>query len=75
MNSHDLAVVALFDSSADYEVYASHPAHLELIKLAIAPLLAPGGRSAVQIPFNPDRAEAEAVRTEHVHTTTIFSRL
>lgn len=57
------------------QVYASHPAHLEIIKLAILPILAPGGRSAVQIPFNPDRAEQEAVKTEHVHTTTIMSRM
>mmetsp|Transcript_21445 Transcript_21445/g.55156 ORF Transcript_21445/g.55156 Transcript_21445/m.55156 type:complete len:284 (+) Transcript_21445:391-1242(+) len=73
--NHDLAAVALFDSAEDYEVYATHPAHLEVIKLAIVPILAPGGRSAVQIPFNPDRAEKEAVKTEHVQTTTIMSRM
>ena len=45
-DNFDLAVVGDFDSKEDYEVYAAHPTHVEMIQNTIAPVLA--GRAAVQ---------------------------
>jgi len=42
----DLAVVADFENSDAYEVYASHPAHLEMLAEVVRPILAE--RAAVQ---------------------------
>merc|ERR1712217_991368 len=36
-----------FVDEAGYDVYAQHPAHLECIKDAIAPILQPGSRAAI----------------------------
>ena len=46
-NHHFCANVDFF-SEADYKVYATHPAHLEVLNNHIKPLLVPGSRSAVQ---------------------------
>ncbi|WP_157254320.1 Dabb family protein [Nonomuraea typhae] len=43
----DFAVVAEFDSVADYEVYRDHPAHQAVLAERIKPILA--GRAAVQV--------------------------
>ncbi|MFI6505606.1 Dabb family protein [Nonomuraea typhae] len=43
----DFAVVAEFDSVADYEVYRDHPAHQAVLAERVKPILA--GRAAVQV--------------------------
>jgi hypothetical protein len=45
-DNFDLAAVADFDSRADYEVYASHPAHIDMLAEVVRPILAE--RAAVQ---------------------------
>jgi hypothetical protein len=42
----DLAVVADFENPEMYEIYASHPAHLEMLSTVVKPILA--HRAAVQ---------------------------
>jgi len=49
--NHDFAIMADFASEKEYEAYAKHPAHVELIQNLVKPILAPGGRVAVQ--FRP----------------------
>eukprot|EP00299_Pterocystis_sp_00344_P002392 c12703_g1_i1.p1 GENE.c12703_g1_i1~~c12703_g1_i1.p1 ORF type:complete len:111 (+),score=15.08 c12703_g1_i1:1-333(+) len=46
-NSH-VSVVAEFENEADYQVYATHEAHLQVITTYIRPIIAQGGRTAVQ---------------------------
>lgn len=46
--NHDFAIVADFPSEREYQVYAQHPAHQEVIQKFVKPLLAEGGRTAVQ---------------------------
>ena len=48
-DNFDLAAVGDFATKADYEVYASHPYHLEVIQNHLAPILAE--RAAVQYEF------------------------
>merc|ERR1712048_78566 len=43
-----VAVVADFASVEDYEIYRDHEAHKAVIKDHIKPILAPGGRTAIQ---------------------------
>lgn len=43
----DFAIVADFESTADYLAYRTHPAHLDVIKRAITPIVRQ--RLAVQI--------------------------
>lgn len=45
----DLAVVADFKDQAAYAIYASHPAHLEMLAEAVIPILSE--RAAVQFEF------------------------
>lgn len=47
----DLSVVADFDSAQDYQTYATHPAHQEVIKSLIKPILE--NRAAVQHHVTP----------------------
>jgi len=49
--NHDLMIVAEFDSVEDYQIYASHPDHIELIVQTIKPILAT--RAAVQYEVDP----------------------
>jgi hypothetical protein len=62
--NHDFTIVADFDSEAEYSVYASHPAHQKLIQELVKPILAPGGRAAVQyhlgLPLNAPAGVLEA---------------
>jgi hypothetical protein len=44
----DLSIVADFKSNEDYLVYASHAQHVGVITEFIKPILAPGGRTAIQ---------------------------
>mmetsp|Transcript_125688 Transcript_125688/g.268190 ORF Transcript_125688/g.268190 Transcript_125688/m.268190 type:complete len:108 (+) Transcript_125688:75-398(+) len=37
-----------FDSEADYEAYAAHAAHIEVINTCIKPIMEPGSRAAIQ---------------------------
>eukprot|EP00310_Coccolithus_braarudii_P015286 CAMPEP_0183335100 /NCGR_PEP_ID=MMETSP0164_2-20130417/3499_1 /TAXON_ID=221442 /ORGANISM="Coccolithus pelagicus ssp braarudi, Strain PLY182g" /LENGTH=104 /DNA_ID=CAMNT_0025504381 /DNA_START=19 /DNA_END=333 /DNA_ORIENTATION=- len=46
--NHDFVLTADFVNEDGYKVYATHEAHSAVIKNAIKPYLAPGGRSAVQ---------------------------
>merc|ERR1712086_320778 len=39
---------AVFDSAADYEVYATHKDHTDLIAALIKPIMEPGTRAAIQ---------------------------
>lgn len=48
-DNYDLAAVGDFATQADYEVYASHPYHLEVIQNHLAPILE--ARAAVQFEF------------------------
>ncbi|MEU4720168.1 Dabb family protein [Nonomuraea dietziae] len=45
----DFAIIAEFDSVADYEVYRDHPQHHAVINEHIAPIKA--GRAAIQFEF------------------------
>jgi hypothetical protein len=46
--NHDLAITADFATSEDYEIYAKHQAHAQVITSHIKPILATGGRAACQ---------------------------
>eukprot|EP00898_Chlorokybus_atmophyticus_P001813 jgi/Chlat1/2632/Chrsp178S02476 len=46
--NHTLAIVADFSNAQDVATYASHPAHLDAIARTIRPVVAQGGRAAVQ---------------------------
>lgn len=46
--NHHFCLAADFASTDDYLVYAKHPEHVKLIEDLIKPILAPGGRAAVQ---------------------------
>jgi hypothetical protein len=46
--NHDFTIVGDFASEKEYQVYAAHPVHQKLIMELVKPILAPGGRSAVQ---------------------------
>lgn len=46
--NHDFAIVATFDSDADYQTYAAHPEHQAVVKGLIVPHLET--RTAVQFP-------------------------
>jgi len=48
----DFAIVADFDSVEDFEVYASHPTHLQIIQDVIKPHVQL--RSALQFQLEPD---------------------
>lgn len=48
-DNYDLAAVGDFASKADYDVYASHPAHVEVISSVIAPAIVE--RSAIQFEY------------------------
>jgi hypothetical protein len=45
-DNYDLVVIGDFESQDDYDIYATHPKHLELISVVIAPILE--NRSAIQ---------------------------
>ena len=47
--SHDFALFADFDNEAAYKDYASNPKHLAIIETYIKPVVAQGGRAAVEI--------------------------
>ena len=49
--NHGFAATVDFDSKEAYGVYASHPAHVEVISNYIKPILRPGSRTAVQFPL------------------------
>eukprot|EP01047_Picozoa_sp_COSAG01_P029467 COSAG01_NODE_2023_length_8616_cov_89.751673_4_plen_78_part_00 len=49
--------MATFGSEEDYEVYAKHAEHVAVIQGLILPLIAPGGRTALQV----ESAEASLV--------------
>ena len=42
-----------FATVEDYNVYATHPAHVEVITKLIKPILRPGSRTAVQFWMGP----------------------
>jgi len=65
--SSHLSVVADFDDAEAYAVYASHAAHLAVITECIKPILAPGGRTAIQVPL--DAARKQAKRTLRLNTS------
>ena len=46
-----LGLVSTFKSESDYQTYASHPEHIAVIKGLILPVIAPGGRAAMQMEF------------------------
>lgn len=46
--NHDFAATVDFADAAGYELYAKHPAHVEVIQNYIKPILLPGSRTAVQ---------------------------
>ena len=48
-DNHHFVVVADFATQSGYEVYASHPDHVQVVTDTIKPVLA--GRSAVQYEF------------------------
>mmetsp|Transcript_89859 Transcript_89859/g.232048 ORF Transcript_89859/g.232048 Transcript_89859/m.232048 type:complete len:456 (+) Transcript_89859:46-1413(+) len=52
--NHDFSIVGDFASEQDYQVYAKHPAHQAVIVNLVKPILAPGGRAAVQYRTEPD---------------------
>eukprot|EP00747_Dinoflagellata_sp_TGD_P169882 gnl/TRDRNA2_/TRDRNA2_200007_c0_seq1.p1 gnl/TRDRNA2_/TRDRNA2_200007_c0~~gnl/TRDRNA2_/TRDRNA2_200007_c0_seq1.p1 ORF type:complete len:235 (-),score=48.04 gnl/TRDRNA2_/TRDRNA2_200007_c0_seq1:293-997(-) len=43
-----VGIIATFASAADYQTYAAHAEHIAVIKGAILPVLAEGGRAALQ---------------------------
>ena len=45
------ALTVDFATAADYEAYAAHPAHLEVVASFIKPIIQPGSRTAVQFPL------------------------
>ena len=46
--NHDFICVADFADVEGYKTYATHPAHVEFVTNIVKPVLAPGGRTAVQ---------------------------
>jgi D-threo-aldose 1-dehydrogenase len=46
--NHGFCLTVDFADAAAYQVYATHPAHLEVIQTKIKPILVPGSRIAVQ---------------------------
>jgi hypothetical protein len=52
-----VGLVAKFDSETDYQLYAKHPDHVAFIQSCILPVIAPGGRSAVQLRHQVKDAE------------------
>lgn len=48
-DNHEFVVVADFATQADYEIYASHPDHLQVVTDFIKPVVA--DRSAVQYEY------------------------
>ena len=46
--NHGFALNVEFTSGDDFKVYATHPAHVEVITNNIKPILLPGSRTAVQ---------------------------
>ena len=46
--NHDFVIIADFADEAAYKAYSVHPAHVEVIGRLIKPVLAAGGRVAVQ---------------------------
>lgn len=47
-NNRDLCIMAAFKSAEDYDIYAAHEMHKQMIADTIAPILEPGTRSAIQ---------------------------
>eukprot|EP00966_Prymnesium_polylepis_P048470 1122533-Prymnesium_polylepis.1 len=47
----DFGLTVDFVAGADYEVYATHPAHVEVLQNFIKPILLPGSRTALQFPL------------------------
>jgi hypothetical protein len=45
-DNYDLVVIGDFETQDDYDIYAAHPKHLEVISVSIAPILE--NRSAIQ---------------------------
>lgn len=52
--NHDFVIMGDFESAEDYATYANHPAHVDLIQKHVKPILAPGGRVAVQFELTGD---------------------
>merc|ERR1711865_987057 len=76
--SSHLSVVADFDSATAYSVYAAHAAHMAVINEVIKPILAPGGRSAVQVPLASARKQAKRslrLNTSNKNKLAEFNRL
>ncbi len=48
-DNYDLVAVGDFDNKADYDTYAAHPDHVELIQNVIAPVVS--ARAATQYEF------------------------
>ena len=53
--NHGFAITVDFASAADYQTYATHAAHVEVITKFIKPILRPGSRTAAQIALEPTR--------------------
>ena len=51
--NHDFVLNVDFADAAAYEVYAKHPAHVDVITSHIKPILLPGSRTAVQFSLTP----------------------
>jgi len=60
--NHDFAITADFLSKEHYDTYSKHPAHVELISNLVKPILAPGGRTAVQFWMGGCLAELPALQ-------------
>ena len=50
--NHDFALNVEFAKEEDYNIYAAHPAHQEVIQQCIKPILLPGSRVACQFPLH-----------------------
>lgn len=48
IKAQTFSLIAKFDSMDEYLTYAKHPLHLEFVETHIKPILAEGGRHAVQ---------------------------
>jgi hypothetical protein len=64
----DLGIVAEFANDADYKVYASHAQHMGVITEFIKPILAPGGRTAIQFSLDGNHAK-KAKRVLRLNTS------
>ena len=51
--NHDFCIVADFADDAGFKAYSGNPDHVKVITEVIKPMLAPGGRTAVQFYFQP----------------------